>query len=115
MEHIARGRAYNPHLQANVRSIDLNIVKPMLHDSLDEASQRLVERLHQSDLITFLQQSQRDTAQALDNLRSMLSLPGMSVQVNRSDRLGWKPLTYAVRAGPSKRLLRMGASERPVT
>ena len=72
----------------------------MLHHSLDEASQKLVEKLHQSDLIMFLVQPHRDTAQALDNLRSMLSLPGMSAQVNRSDRTGGKPLDYAVGAFP---------------
>ena len=112
MEYIAHSQPYYPNVQANVQSIDLNIAKPMLHDSLHEASQTLVEKLQQSDLIMYLLQPHHDAAQALNNLRSMLSLPGMSAQVNRSDRFGWKPLDYAVRAFPEAMevLLQAGAS-----
>lgn len=112
MEYVAYNVQRFPQYQFGVRSLDLNVVKPLLRDSLNEASRTLSEKLKQSDLIMFLLQPHPDATQALDILRSMLTLPGISTQINRSDRVGWTPICYATRAFPEavEVLLQAGAS-----
>lgn len=112
MEYIAYGTRTAPQFQAGARSLDLNIVKPLLHDSLDEASRTLSEKFKQSDLIIFLLQPHPDATQALDSLHTMLTLPSISAQINRSDLTGERPIYYAARAFPEavEVLLQAGAS-----
>ena len=103
---------HNANSKSNLRSLDLTIVRPLLGESLDEVSAVLGEKVGRSDLQTFLAQPHLDAAQALDTLRSMLSLPVINAQVNQEDRYSRKPLAYATLAFPEavELLLRAGAS-----
>lgn len=89
-------------------------MKPLLRDSLDEASRTLDEKLGRSDVHAALFHPHRDVASALVSLRSVLALPRISAQVNQLDSLSWPPLTYATRAFPEavELLLQAGASPR---
>lgn len=100
-----------PDYRIGSQSLDLNIVRPLLHGSLDEASQTLDEKLKRSDLHSLLIQPRHDINQALDTLRGVLALPRIGAQINITDINRYTPLDYAVDALPEavELLLQAGA------
>lgn len=112
MEYTVHNAQRYPRFRPGVQSLDLTVVKPVLHDSMDEASKTLNEKLRRSDLIAFLLRPHSDIEEALRNLRSMLTLPTISSQIRRSDAAGWQPIDYAAHAFPEavEVLLQAGAS-----
>ena len=101
-----------PERRRSLQTIELNIVKPLLDESVDEVAKVLEEKLERSPLQAFLVQPHADVARALNTLHDMLSLSSVNAQLNRRDRVQWTPLDYATTAFPEAvvSLLQAGAS-----